>query len=235
MSSELNVYTISLQRLDQKIETLIVTGEGGVRGAKLRVVISQKAAERLTPSTRLYLNWNHGQTKIKGYSVFTKMQDNPAVFDLIYPSSMLVEGQVQCRLELVDDISISPGVDFFIHVLQTPSDGSSFIESDDYSDFQSAVVEINSLSDSIKNELDYQQKRFGNLKLKTEEALEAADDAKSIAQEALDKANSVIGGEDLNNLKQDIIDNYIGDTTSSQGERLLVTDYVQSLLTITSF
>ena len=235
MSSELNVFTINLQKLDQKIETLVVTGEGGVRGAKLRVVISQKAAERLTPSTRLYLNWSHEQTKVKGYSVFIKMQDSPAIFDLIYPPSMLVEGQVQCRLELVDDISISPGADFFIHVLQTPSDGSSFIESDDYSDFQSAVVEINSLSDSIKNELDYQQKRFGNFKLKTEEALEAANDAKSIAREALDKANSVIGEEDLDNLKQDIIDNYIGDTTSSQGERLLVTDYVQSLLAITSF
>ena len=58
---------------------------------------------------------------------------------------MLYCGDVLACIELVDDVSIAASNNFMIHVLEDPNDGSTFVVSDDFSEFKTAVIALNSL------------------------------------------------------------------------------------------
>ena len=49
---------------------------------------------------------------------------------------MLYEGNVLACIQLVDEISIATSVNFMIHILADPNDGSDFEATDDFSEFQ---------------------------------------------------------------------------------------------------
>ena len=199
MSQELKTFTIDLKSLDQTIDSPILAGAGDVNGYVLRVVFTQKAGCQLTPGSKVYLNWMHQEQKIKGYNVLTKVADCPATFEIHWPKAMLREGTVLCRLEVVDDISISPSTNFSVHVLQNPTDGSDFVVTDDFSDFQQAVIDLTTIRDEMLSELEYQKKLFDNLapdvegvKADAAEALEKATKAEADSTEALEKVNEII-------------------------------------------
>lgn len=195
MSQELKTFTIELKSLDQEIGSPVIAGAGDVNGCALRVVFTQKAGCQLCPNSKVYLNWIHQDRKVKGYNVLTKVSDTPSTWEIHWPKDMLFEGTVLCRLEIVDDVSIAPSNNFTVHVLQNPNDGSSFVVTDDYSDFQQAILDLTTLKDDMLDEFNYQKKLFEDFQLDVSDIKDTVSRAEDKAQEALDKVNDLIAGE----------------------------------------
>jgi hypothetical protein len=195
MSQELKTFTIELKSLDQEIGSPVIAGAGDVNGCTLRVVFTQKAGCQLCPNSKVYLNWIHQDKKVKGYNVLSKVSDTPSTWEIHWPKGMLFEGTVLCRLEIVDDVSIAPSNNFTVHVLQNPNDGSSFVVTDDYSDFQQAILDLTTLKDDMLDEFNYQKKLFEDFQLDVSDIKDTVSRAEDKAQEALDKVNDLIAGE----------------------------------------
>lgn len=196
MPTELKDIVVNLKSLSQDIEDPIIQGGGDANGRAFKILFSQEAADMFTPETKVYLKWYHQQLKVKGYNVFRKIDDgdcfHPRVWQIYWPQAMLHEGDVLCCIELVDDISISPSNNFIVHVLTDPNDGSSFVVSDDWSEFKQAVVEMNSAVDKANQQLKEQQETFDemiggfeSLRQDVDTALERANEAYDAAQDAL--------------------------------------------------
>ena len=155
MSIKLKTHIINLKTMSQHIEDPILTGENDYNGWTLMVIFTQEAYEQFTPNTKVYLSWEHVQNKVQGYNVFTHYEGETKKYQTIYyihyPAAMQAEGDVKARIELVDEISITPSSNFRIHILDNPNTGSNFENSDDYSLFTQAVLDMNN-SIAINNE-----------------------------------------------------------------------------------
>lgn len=184
MSQELKTFTVNLKSLDQDIRDPIVAGSADAYGRTFRIIFDQEAAAQCVADTKVYLSWRHMQLDIKGYNVFTKVQDDPIVWEIVYPQAMLHEGDVLCCIELVDSVSIASSTNFTVHVLSDPNDGSAFVVSDDFSAFQNAVIHLTSLGDKMKTQMEEQRKEF-------EEWTKSTEEIKKIATDAYDKATAV--------------------------------------------
>lgn len=184
MSQELKTFTVNLKSLDQDIHDPIVAGSADAYGRTFRIIFDQEAAAQCVADTKVYLSWRHMQLDIKGYNVFTKVQDDPIVWEIVYPQAMLHEGDVLCCIELVDSVSIASSTNFTVHVLSDPNDGSAFVVSDDFSAFQNAVIHLASLGDKMKTQMEEQRKEF-------EEWTKSTEEIKKIATDAYDKATAV--------------------------------------------
>lgn len=195
MSQELKTYTINMKSLDQDITSPVIAGAGDVNGATLRVVFTQKAEHQLTRNTKVYLNWMHQEQRVKGYNVFTKVNECPPIWEIHWPRAMLYEGTALCRIEVVDDISIAPSNNFTVHILQNPNDGSSFVVSDDYSVFEQAVLDMNNLADEMRDEFEFQKHQFDSMYDTLEEISNKADEALDKANEALNRIGSITSSE----------------------------------------
>lgn len=184
MSQELKTFTVNLKSLDQDIHDPIVAGSADAYGRTFRIIFDQEAEAQCVADTKVYLSWRHMQLDIKGYNVFTKVQDDPIVWEIVYPQAMLHEGDVLCCIELVDSVSIASSTNFTVHVLSDPNDGSAFVVSDDFSAFQNAVIHLTSLGDKMKTQMEEQRKEF-------EEWTKSTEEIKKIATDAYDKATAV--------------------------------------------
>lgn len=196
MTWELKRTVINMKTLSQDIENPIVIGEGEANGRVLRVIFTQEAAAQFTPTTKVYLSWRHKEKNIKGYNVFTKVENTskdfmPPTWEIFYPKAMLHEGNVIACLEIVDDISISVSKNFVIHIIQDPDDGSSFLESDDYTVFQQAVLAMNNLSSNVENEFGQIKEEFNDMKDEFNEVKEAAFTAQDMAIDLSNKWNEL--------------------------------------------
>lgn len=202
MPTELKDFVVNLKSLSQDIDDPIIQGGGDANGRTFKIIFTQEAADMFTPYTKVYLYWNHQQLKTYGVNVFTKVSKDedcfhPPVWQINWPKAMLHEGDVLCCIKLVDDISIAPSNNFIVHVLQDPNDGSSFVVGDDYSIFDRCVIEMNSLTDKLREEFDGYKKEFEDMRqsFSTIEnnsnlALQRANEAYEKAEEALIKAES---------------------------------------------
>lgn len=97
---------------------------------------------------------------------------------------MLYEGNVLACIQIVDEISISTSVNFIIHVLIDPNDGSTFEATDDFTEFQNAVISLATVEDQAEQQMQEQKTEFENMQLLFEEVVTTAEEAKSIAEEA---------------------------------------------------
>ena len=168
MVVELKATIINMKQLSQEIDDPIIINGADAGGRSLRVIFTQEAAAQFSPYTKVYLAWHHQQLNIKGYNVFTEMtpkdEDSPPAWELFWPQSMLHEGDVMACIELVDDISIAASTNFFIHILRDPNDGYDYIISNDYSDFQNAVIAMTTLSDQISDKMQEIEIDFNDIK-----------------------------------------------------------------------
>lgn len=195
MSQELKSIVLNLKSLDQDIEDPIVAGAGDANGRSLRIIFTQEAAAQFTENTKIYLKWCHQQLNIKGLNVFKQIkEDNPPIWEIYWPRNMLHEGDVLCNIELVDEISITSSVNFIVHVLSDPNDGSNFVVSDDYSVFQQAIIDLTVTNNLAKEQLEEQKQEFEQMKNDFAEMQEKVDTAYDnsikayeLAQEALDQ------------------------------------------------
>lgn len=185
MNAELRTTVVNMKTLSQKIpDPVVVIGAGDVQGRKLKIIFTQEAAARFTPTTKIYLAWYHKELDIRGYNIFTEITDPddkkfPPTWEISYPSTMLHEGHVLACIQLVDSVSITSSTNFLIHVLVDPNaDGSDFIASDDYTLFQEAVINLTNLENEVRTEFADMQSEFDDIK-------ETAENAENTAQAAM--------------------------------------------------
>ena len=191
MSQELRAFTVNLKSMDQDIPDPIVAGAGDANGRTFRVIFDQEAAAQLTPETKIYLSWFHKQKKIKGYNVFTQTNDDPVIWEIKWPQTMLHEGDVLCCIEMVDSVSIVQSTTFLVHVLTDPNDGSNFVVSDDFSEFQNAVIQLNCIADQMKDQMLQQKLEFEDMALQFGEIKEKADAAYLNSTEAMNRVEAL--------------------------------------------
>lgn len=191
MSQELRAFTVNLKSMDQDIPDPIVAGAGDANGRTFRVIFDQEAEAQLTPETKIYLSWFHKQKKIKGYNVFTQVNDDPVIWEIKWPQTMLHEGDVLCCIEMVDSVSIVQSTTFLVHVLTDPNDGSSFVVSDDFSEFQNAVIQLNCIADQMKDQMLQQKLEFEDMTLQFGEIKEKADAAYLNSTDAVNRVSAL--------------------------------------------
>lgn len=191
MSQDLKVFTVNLKSLDQDIQDPIVAGGADANGRTFRIIFDQEAEAQITPETKVYLSWFHKQKQVKGYNVFTEVNDDPIVWEIKWPQAMLMEGDVLCCIELVDSVSISPSTNFIVHVLSDPNDGSQFVVSDDFSLFKNAVIRLNCIGDQMKDQMVQQKLEFEDFLIAVgqwQDRIENAENAALEAKAQVDKA-----------------------------------------------
>lgn len=203
---------IKIKSLQQKIRPISI-GAGATR-PEVYVIFDKEAAAQFTRSTMVYLSWVHqGLRKVRGYNVFTQVSKKPNCWKINLPQSMLREGLVIARIELVDSRSIAASRDFEINVLYNPNGEENFTSSDDYSLFQEAILELTKkIEDTQKtvedtkqtikdlNDLFDQVQEFYDIILaereaqnqKIDSALETANQSLALAMQAL---NQLVWGE----------------------------------------
>lgn len=216
MAAELRTTVINMKTLNQDIEEPIVVGEGDMEGRRLRVIFTQEAAAQFTPNTKIYLCWKHQELDIRGYNVFTEIKkpDNkkfPPTWEITYPKSMLHEGHVLANIQLVDNVSIATSTNILIHVLINPDDGSEFIESSDYSEFQKAVITLTNLADDVEAQMAEYENEFEEMQLTLQQIQATATNAEEIAQEAKQIAEEALAAASANSDKITTIEDDIAD------------------------
>lgn len=203
MSVEFKNVTINMKSFDQEISDPIVAGGGDANGRTLRVVFAQEAEAQLTDKSKIYLSWKHQQEEIKGYNVFDCVSaSNPVIWEIKWPQKMLKEGDVTCCVELVDDVSIVQSQNFNVHVIADPNDGSEYINSDDFSLFQQAVIDMNSLLDTAAEKFEKQDKSIEAMKEVLETVQKTVEEVEIKFNEITAKFSSL--EEEIQNLKKSI-------------------------------
>lgn len=194
MPLKLKAFTVNMKSMDQDIDDPIIAGAGDANGRTFRVIFTQEAAVQFTEYSKVYLSWKHKQAKIEGLNVFTHVKDDPMIWEIHWPQSMLHEGDVLCCIKLVDDISIVQSTNFIVHVLSDPTSGENFVTSDDYSIFQTAIINMNYISQKMVNQMEDQEKEFAGwredfsgIKEQISEATDKANQAYELAQDALEQ------------------------------------------------
>lgn len=232
MSIELKATVVNMKTLTQEIEDPIVNGAADVKGRTLRIIFTQEAAAQITPKTKVYLSWWHQDKNIKGYNVFTEItdiddEDFPPTWEIYFPQSMLWEGNVLASIQLVDDVSIATSTNFIIHILKDPNEDDHYVPSDDYSEFKEAVINLNSLSDRMEEQLEDDKAAFDQIVEEFEEMKETIATEESVAEvrEIAENAMSMVtdqqaqvdqvaeGVEDLRNDFDDLWNQHVLDLT----------------------
>ena len=194
MTQNLKTFVVNMKSLDQDIDDPIV-GAGDANGRTFRIIFTQEAAAQFTPETKVYLKWQHKQLNIRGYNVFTELEEATVpTWEIHYPKAMLHTGDVLCRIEIVDEISIAPSTNFIVHVLSDPTSGENFVTSDDYSIFQTAIINLNYISQKMVHQMEDQEKEFAgwredfaSMKDEISAATDKANEAYKLAQDALEQ------------------------------------------------
>lgn len=204
MSIELKATVVNMKTLTQEIEDPIVNGAADVKGRTLRIIFTQEAAAQITPKTKVYLSWWHQDKNIKGYNVFTEItdiddEDFPPTWEIYFPQSMLWEGNVLASIQLVDDVSIATSTNFIIHILKDPNEDDHYVPSDDYSEFKEAVINLNSLSDRMEEQLEDDKAAFDQIVEEFEEMKETIATEESVAEvrETAENAMSMVTDQQI--------------------------------------
>lgn len=204
MSIELKATVVNMKTLTQEIEDPIVNGAADVKGRTLRIIFTQEAAAQITPKTKVYLSWWHQDKNIKGYNVFTEItdiddEDFPPTWEIYFPQSMLWEGNVLANIQLVDDVSIATSTNFIIHILKDPNEDDHYVPSDDYSEFKEVVINLNSLSDQMEEQLEDDKAAFDQIVEEFEEMKETIATEKSVAEvrEIAENAMSMVTDQQI--------------------------------------
>lgn len=194
MPTELKAFTVNMKSMDQDIDDPVIAGAGDANGRTFRVIFTQEAAAQFTEYSKVYLSWKHKQAKIEGLNVFKQVNDDPMIWEIHWPQTMLREGDVLCCIKLVDDISIVQSTNFIVHVLSDPTSGENFVTSDDYSIFQTAIINLNYISQKMVHQMEDQEKEFAgwredfaSMKSEITAATDKANEAYELAQDALEQ------------------------------------------------
>ena len=197
MADELKATVINMKSLSQNIPDPVVVGAGDANGRTLRIIFTQEAAAQMTEDTKVYLSWHHQEVDIKGYNVFTHIineddEDFPPTWEITYHKSMLYEGNVLACIQLVDSVSIATSTNFMIRVLMNPNDGSRYTATDDFSEFQKAVISLTTLSDEMKRQMANQKIEFEDMQLEFMDVRRIAQNSEDVSTQAREIAEQAL-------------------------------------------
>ena len=147
---QLRKNVINLKSLDQEINDPIIAGAGESGGPQLFVILTQEAAARFTPTTKLYLSWKHlDLDNVLGYNMFTQVSEKPNTWAISWPPQMKYEGTVEACLEIVDAISVDQSRHFNIEVLSDLQQDNQFAE-EGYDVFHQSLLEMTQTNDETR-------------------------------------------------------------------------------------
>lgn len=106
---------------------------------------------------------------------------------------MLYEGNVLACIQIVDGVSIATSVNFTIHVLIDPNDGSTFVDSDDFTEFQRAVIRLASVETQARKQLTSQKLEFEDMQLAFMDIRRIAVENQNIVNEAKQISENALG------------------------------------------
>lgn len=223
MAIELKATIINMKTLTQDIGGPIVVNAGDAAGSILRIIFTQEAAAQFTPNTKVYLSWLHREEDIKGYNVFTEVvnqedENFPPTWEIHYPRAMLHEGNVLACIQIVDKVSIATSKNFVIHVLVDPNENLDFIYTDDFTEFQQAVIRLTEVENAAREQLLAQQTEFENMQStiqqsqqSIEEMLELIDNLRESLSEYTELENYVTQNQIANYITKPEHDNLLLD------------------------
>jgi chromosome segregation ATPase len=105
---------------------------------------------------------------------------------------MLYEGNVVACIQIVDNVSISTSVNFTIHVLIDPNDGSKFTATDDFTEFQKAVISLTTAETEAREQMEEQAAQFEEMQIEFNNVKEIAENAHNISQAAQEIAEQAL-------------------------------------------
>ena len=105
---------------------------------------------------------------------------------------MLYEGNVIACIQIVDEVSISTSTNFTIHVLLDPNDGSSFTATDDFTEFQQAVINLASVEQEARDQMADHQSKFEEMQVEFESVKADSAEAKELSEKALGIASEAL-------------------------------------------
>lgn len=105
---------------------------------------------------------------------------------------MLYEGNVVACIQVVDNISISTSVNFTIHVLIDPNDGSKFTATDDFTEFQKAVISLTTAEAEAREQMEEQATQFEEMQIEFNNVKEIAENAQNVSQAAQEIAEAAL-------------------------------------------
>lgn len=198
---------LRIKSLQQKIHPISI-GAGASR-PYIWVKFDGEAAKQFSSFTLVYLSWEHDDRKnTRGYNVFTQESKDPNIWKIHLPQSMLHEGRVIARIELVDRVSIAASHSFEINILHNPNEDETFTSSEDFGVFQEAIIDVtakiedatklleqtqtavgdlNELCDKIKEYYDTLEEEFAKQNDKIDTSLQNSYNAMCIAMKALNQ------------------------------------------------
>lgn len=136
---------------------------------------------------------------------------------------MLYEGHVLACIEIVDEISIATSVNFTINILIDPNNGKTFVESDDYTDFQNFIINLNTLSDQMQEQMINYENEFEQMQLDFTNFSDLADTVAEIQNQNEEIQNS-LDGINLSEI-QEFVENY-EEPTLSLGDNDVTTNII---------
>lgn len=194
-----------IKSLQQKIRPITI-GAGAANSPYIYVIFDKEAAAQFSEDTKVYLSWKNLESDVRGYNVLTQISKRPNTWRITLPQALLTEGNVLARFELVDNKSIAPSQNFEIVVLGNPNDGSDWVQSDDYTVFQEAIIEMTKKVDqtrelledtkntvkNLNNLFDQVQSFYEVIKCEQQKTNKRADKALNVSYEALQTAMSAL-------------------------------------------
>jgi len=105
---------------------------------------------------------------------------------------MLYEGNVLACIQLVDSVSIATSTNFMIHVLIDPNDGSRYTATDDFTEFQNAVISLTTLSDEMQHQMADQKAEFEDMQLEFMDVQRIAQESENVSTQAREIADQAL-------------------------------------------
>lgn len=168
---ELRTNVILLKHLDQEIDDSIIAGAGEAGGHNLTIIFAQEAAARLTPLTRIYLNWKHLDIpNLRGFDAFTPQDpielacgEFYPVWSIKWPTAMKQEGTVEASIVLLDEVSKDESLHFTIEVLSDLHGSDDLMDEDNYSLFEQALLDMNKTIQETQELLESTKELFSTI------------------------------------------------------------------------
>jgi hypothetical protein len=147
--------TVTLDLADGYVPNLIAH-ESDADGRGIDLYITQDGQAASMSGMTVNLEWVNRRTGHQGYNKFTAVSATTGHFKLYYPTAMQEPGTVLARISIYlgGTTPISGSLNFEIYVQPSPINQDAQIGSDDFTQFQEAVRDLNELGEEVRKAED---------------------------------------------------------------------------------
>lgn len=142
-------YKIRLDRADMTIATPLTAKEGAVNGNGIELQIINGSVIEDMSGIAVYLNWKHQTTGAQGSEPFTLVDLNNGVYQVHYPTEMLVGGVVRADIKVVDAESVTVSTAELLIRVNTAATDTSVQSANVWNDIQTILVSQQQIRDRL--------------------------------------------------------------------------------------